>query len=152
MEPQLDALRLELAGALFDNVARQFEIFGQDPRLWKLTDRDAARLLTASQVVTWLAEEFRRCAIRLRATDELNAGMFRGQLPIPDDPAPFEASLKRPPPPPLPDPPISIDPARLDWPRERLTEARDVLRYGSGPTTRAAAEHAEHLRTWCGGY
>jgi hypothetical protein len=152
MEPELDALRLELAGALFDNVARQFEIFAQDPRLWKLTDRDAARLRTASQVVMWLAEEFRRCAIKLRATDELNAGMFRGELPIPDNAAPFEASLKRPPPPPLPDPPISFDPGRLDWPRERFAEARDVLRYGSGPTTRVASEHAERLRIWCGGY
>jgi hypothetical protein len=149
--PELDALRLELAAECLDTVAKQFAYFAKFGRSEGIADDDEDRFRTASDVIDWVAEEYRRCAIKIRATDEMVAAPFLHQPAVPNDPSAFEASISRPPPPPLPDQPDCIGSALLDQARERIAEARDALSHGTTQTLHAATHTAALLHTWCGG-
>ncbi len=149
--PELDALRLELAAECLGSVAKQFGYFAKFGRSEGITDDDKGRFRTASDVIGWVAEEYRRCAIKIRATDEMVAAPFLDQPAVPNDASAFEASISRPPPPPLPDQPDCIGSALLDQARGRIAEARDALSYGTTQTLHAATETAALLHTWCGG-
>jgi hypothetical protein len=151
LTPELDALRLELAAKCFDAVAKQFAHFAKFGQSEGIADEDEARFRTASAVIGWVGEEYRRCAIKIRATEEMVAAPFLNQPAVPNDPSAFEASMSRPPPPPLPDQPACIGSALLDQARERIAEARDALSHGTSPTLGAATQTAALLHTWCGG-
>ena len=151
LTPELDALRLELAAECFGTVAKQFAHFGKFGRSEGIADEDESRFRTASDVIGWVGEEFRRCAIKIRATEEMVAAPFLNQPAVPNDASAFEASISRPPPPPLPDQPACIGSALLDQARERIAEARDALSHGTSPTLGAATQTAALLHTWCGG-
>lgn len=151
LTPELDALRLELAAECFDTVAKQFAHFGKFGRSEGIAEEDEARFRTASDVIGWVGEEFRRCAIKIRATEEMVAAPFLNQPAVPNDASAFEASISRPPPPPLPDQPVCIGAALLDQARERIAEARDALSHGTSPTLDAATQTAALLHTWCSG-
>ena len=151
LTPELDALRLELAAECLAAVAKQFAHFGKFGRSEGIGDEDEARFRTASDVIGWVGEEFRRCAIKIRATDEMVAAPFLDQPAVPNDASAFEASISRPLPPPLPDQLACIGSALLDQARERIAEARDALSHGTSQTLRAAMQTAALLHTWCGG-
>jgi hypothetical protein len=151
LTPELDALRLELAAECFDTVAKQFAHFGKFGRSEGIADEDEARFRTASDVIGWVGEEFRRCAIKIRATEEMLAATFLHQPAVPSDTSAFEASMSRPLPPELPDQPTCIGSELLDQARERIAEARDALRHGTTQTLDAATQTAALLHTWCGG-
>jgi hypothetical protein len=149
--PDLDALRLELAAACFDSVARQFAYFAKFPHVEGITDADAAQFHIAGDVIGWVGEEYRRCAIKIRAIEEILAAPFLHQPAVPSDASAFEASMSRPPPPQLPDQPACIDSELLDQARERIAEARDALSHGTTQTLHAATQTAALLHSWCGG-
>jgi hypothetical protein len=149
--PELDALRLELAAECLGSVAKQFAHFAKFGGSEGITDEDEARFGTASEVIGWVAEEYRRCAIKIRATDEMVAAPYLDQPAVPNDASAFEASMSRPPPPALPDQPACIGAGLLDHARERIAEARDALSHGTAQTLRAATQTAALLHTWCGG-
>jgi hypothetical protein len=151
LTPELDALRLELAAECLDGVAKQFAYFAKFGRSEGIAVDDEARFGTASDVIGWVGEEYRRCAIKIRVTDEMVAATFLDQPAVPNDPSAFEASMSRPPPPPLPDQPACVDSALLDRARERIAEARGALSHGTSQTLRAATQTAALLHTWCGG-
>jgi hypothetical protein len=151
LTPDLDALRLELAAACFDSVAHQFAHFAKFGHLEGISDDDAAQFHIAGDVIGWVGEEYRRCAIKIRATEEILAAPFLHQPAVPSDASAFEASMSRPPPPQLPDQPTCIGSERLDQARERIAEARDALSHGSTQILHAATQTAALLHTWCGG-
>jgi hypothetical protein len=151
LTPELDALRLELAAGCLDLVAKQFGYFARFGRAEGIAEDDQPRFGIASDVIAWVAEEFCRCAIKIRATDEMFAAPFLRQPAVPNDPSAFEASMNRPPPPPLPDQPSCIGSELLDRARERIAEARDALSHGTGQTLHAATQTAALLHAWCGG-
>ncbi|WIM88648.1 hypothetical protein PT015_03900 [Candidatus Mycobacterium wuenschmannii] len=151
LTPDLDALRLELAAACFDSVARQFAHFAKFGRAEGISDHDAAQFRIAGAVVDWVGEEYRRCAVKIRATEEILAAPFMHQPAVPSDVSAFEASMSRPPPPQLPEQPECIGGPLLDTARQRIAEARDSLKHGESQTLRAAAQTAALLHTWCGG-
>jgi hypothetical protein len=151
LTPDLDALRLELAAACFDSIAKQFAHFAKFGRAEGITAADAALLKTAGDVIGWVGEEYRRCAVKIRATEEILAAPFLHQPAVPSDPSAFEASMSRPPPPQLPEQPACIGSPLLDMARDRIAEARDTLNHGESQTLRAAAQTAALLHTWCGG-
>lgn len=151
LTPDLDALRLELAAACFDSVTKQFAHYAKFGRAEGITDDDSARFRIAADVVGWVAEEYRRCAIKIRATEEIMAAPFLNQPPVPNDPSAFEASMSRPPPPQLPDQPGCTGSPVLERARARLAEARDTLSHGESQTLHAATHTAALLHTWCGG-
>ncbi len=151
LTPDLDALRLELAAACFDSVSKQFHYFAKFGRSEGISDDDATRLGTAADVIGWVGEEYRRCAIKIRATEEILAAPFLHQPAVPNDPSAFEASMSRPPPPQLPEQPGCVGNSLLDTARGRIAEARDALSHGDSQTLRAATQTAALLHTWCGG-
>jgi hypothetical protein len=151
LTPDLDALRLELAAACFDSVTKQFAYFAKFGRAEGITDDDSGRFRIAADVIGWVAEEYRRCAIKIRATDEIMAAPFLNQPPVPNDASAFEASMSRPPPPKLPDQPGCIGSPVVRRARARLAEARDTLSHGDSPTLHAATQTAALLHTWCAG-
>ncbi|MGA8332760.1 MAG: hypothetical protein WB777_26270 [Mycobacterium sp.] len=151
LTPELDALRLELAAECLDSVGKQFAYFAKFGRSEGITDEDEARFGTAADVISWVGEEYRRCAIKIRATDEMVAAPFLDQPAVPNDASAFEASITRPPPPLLPDQPACIGSVLLEQARDRIAEARDALSHGSSQTLRAAMQTAALLHTWCGG-
>jgi hypothetical protein len=151
LTPDLDALRLELAAACFDSVARQFAHFAKFGHIEGISDEDAAQFHIAGDVIGWVGEEYRRCAIKIRATEEILAAPFLHQPAVPSDPSAFEASMSRPPPPQLPEQPVCIGSELLDQARERIAEARDALSHGTTQTLHAATQTAAVLYTWCGG-
>jgi hypothetical protein len=151
LTPDLDALRLELAAACFESVAHQFAHFAKFGHVEGITDDDAAQFHIAGDVIGWVGEEYRRCAIKIRATEEILAAPFLHQPAVPSDPSAFEASMSRPPPPQLPDQPTCIGSELLDQARERIAEARDALSHGTTQTLHAATQTAALLHTWCGG-
>jgi hypothetical protein len=151
LTPDLDALRLELAAACFDSVTHQFAHFGKFGHAEGISHDDAAQFLIAGDVIGWVGEEYRRCAIKIRATEEILAAPFLHQPAVPSDPSVFEASMSRPPPPQLPEQPGCIGSSLLDMARERLAEARDTLSRGDSQLLRAATQAAALLHTWCGG-
>jgi hypothetical protein len=151
LTPDLDALRLELAAACFDSVTSQFAHFAKFGRVEGITEGDAAQFGIAGDVIGWVGEEYRRCAIKIRATEEILAAPFLHQPAVPSDPAAFEASMSRPPPPQLPEQPGCIGSPLLDQARERIAEARDALSHGTSQTLSAATQTAALLHTWCGG-
>lgn len=151
LTPDLDALRLELAAACFDSVTHQFAHFAKFGHAEGIGDDDAAQFRIAGDVISWVGEEYRRCAIKIRATEEILAAPFLHQPAVPSDPAAFEASMSRPPPPQLPEQPGCIGSSLLDMARERLAEARDTLGRGESQLLRAATQAAALLHTWCGG-
>jgi hypothetical protein len=151
LTPDLDALRFELAAACFDSVAHQFAHFAKFGHTKGIADEDAAQFGIAGDVIDWVGEEYRRCAIKIRATEEILAAPFLHQPAVPSDPSAFEASISRPLPPELPDQPGCIGSALLDVARERLAEARDTLDHGDSQILRAATQAAALLHTWCGG-
>lgn len=151
LTPELDALRLDLAAECLVVVAKQFAYFAKFGRSEGIADVDQERFRTAAEVIAWVAEEFRRCAIKIRATDEMVAAPFLDQPAVPNDPSAFEASISRPPPPPLPEQPSCVGSALLDRARERIAEARDALSHGTSQTLLAATQTAALLHAWCGG-
>jgi hypothetical protein len=151
LTPDLDALRLELAAACFDGVAKKFAHFAKFGHVEGINDDDAARFRTAGDVIGWVGEEYRRCAIKIRATEEILAAPFLHQPAVPSDASAFEASMSRPPPPQLPDQPTCIDSELLDQARARIAEARDALGHGTTQILHAATQTAALLHTWCGG-
>ncbi|WP_428340148.1 hypothetical protein [Mycobacterium sp.] len=151
LSPDLDALRLELAAACFDSVAHQFAHFAKFGRVEGIADDDAAQFGVAGDVIGWVGEEYRRCAIKIRAMEEILAAPFLHQPAVPSDASAFEASMSRPLPPELPDQPVCIGSDLLDQARERIAEARDALGHGNTPTLLAATQTAALLHTWCGG-
>ncbi len=151
LTPDLDALRLELAAACFDSVASQFAHFAKFGHVEGITDDDAAQFRIAGDVIGWVGEEYRRCAIKIRATEEIIAAPFLHQPAVPSDASAFEASMSRPPPPQLPDQPVCIGSDFLDQARERIAEARDALSHGNTGTLHAATQAAALLYNWCGG-
>jgi hypothetical protein len=151
LTPDLDALRLELAAACFDSVTHQFAHFAKFGHAEGIGDDDAAQFRIAGDVIGWVGEEYRRCAIKIRATEEILAAPFLHQPAVPSDPSAFEASMSRPPPPQLPEQPGCIGSSLLDMARERLAEARDTLGRGDSQLLRAATQTAALLHTWCGG-
>lgn len=151
LTPDLDALRLELAAACSDSVTKQFEYFAKFGRAEGIGDDDRARLRIAADVIGWVAEEYRRCAIKIRATDEIMAAPFLNEPPVPNDPSAFEASMSRPPPPQLPDQPGCIGSPVFERARARLGEARDALSHGDSQILYAATQTAVLLHSWCGG-
>jgi hypothetical protein len=151
LTPELDALRLELAAECLDGVAKQFAYLAKFGRSEGLAIDDEARFGTASDVIGWIGEEYRRCAIKIRVKDEMVAAPFLDQPAVPNDTSAFEASMSRPPPPPLPDQPACIGSTLLDRARERLAEARDALGHGTSQTLVTATQTAALLHTWCGG-
>lgn len=137
----LDLPRLEFAAACLDIVAWEFKRLaelnqkfqGSPQYMWgELTDEDAARFGTAAETIGFLAEEIRRSNIKMRATDE--AG-FTG---VPNDPAAFEASMSRPPPPPYPEPPACVGSPRLNEVRATLADALSTLSRRCRDRTRSA--------------
>jgi hypothetical protein len=151
LTPDLDALRLELAAACFDSVSKRFAYFAKAGRSEGISDEDAAQIGIAGDVIAWVGEEYRRCAIKIRATEEIIAAPFLHQPAVPNDASAFEASMSRPPPPQLPEQPSCIGSALLDTARGRLAEARDTLSHGETQTLRAATQTAALLHAWCGG-
>jgi hypothetical protein len=151
LTPDLDALRLELAGACFDSVANQFAYFAKFGHAEGITDDDAAQFRIAGDVIGWVGEEYRRCAIKIRATEEILAAPFLHQPAVPSDASAFEASISRPLPPQLPGQPGCIGSPLLDMARARLAEARDTLNHGDSHILSAATQTAALLHTWCGG-
>ena len=151
LTPDLDALRFELAAACFDSVTSQFAHFAKFGHTQGITRGDAAQFRIAGDVIGWVGEEYRRCAIKIRATEEILAAPFLHQPAVPSDPSAFEASMSRPPPPQLPEQPACIGSPLLDMARERLAEARDTLHHGDSQILRAATQAAALLYTWCGG-
>jgi hypothetical protein len=152
----LDWPRLEFAAACLDSVAREFQRLaelnqkfqGFPEYMWdELTDEDAARFGTASQTIAFLADEIRRSIARTRGADEAG-GSSTG---VPNDPAAFEASMSRPPPPPLPQPPACIGRPRLDEVRATLADAVSTLSRGTSLTVGAAIEQIVRLLAWCRG-
>jgi hypothetical protein len=151
LTPDLDALRLELAAACFDSVAHQFAYFAKFAHAEGISDDDAAQFGIAGDVIGWVGEEYRRCAVKIRATEEILAATFLHQPAVPSDPSAFEASMSRPLPPKLPDQPACIGSDLLDQARERIAEARDALSHGTTQILHAATQTAALLHTWCGG-
>jgi hypothetical protein len=150
----LDWPRLEFAAACLDSVAWEFKRLaelnqkfqGFPEYMWdELTDEDAARFGTAAETIAFLAEEIRRSVIKMRGTDEA-AGTG-----VPNDPAAFEASISRPPPPPFPEPPACVGSPRLDEVRATLADALSTLSRGTSLTVGAAIEQMVRLLAWCRG-
>jgi hypothetical protein len=152
----LDLPRLEFAAACLDSVAREFKRLGElnqkfqgfPEYMWdELTDEDAARFGTASETIAFFAEEIRRSVIRMRGTDEASAA----STGVPNDPAAFEASISRSPPPPYPEPPACVGSPRLDEVRATLADAIGTLSRGTSLTVGAAIEQTVRLLAWCRG-
>ena len=149
--PELDALRLELAAECLDSVAQQFGYFANFGHVEGITDADGDQFGIAGDVIGWVGEEYRRCAIKIRATEEMLVATFLHQPAVPSDTSAFEASMSRPLPPELPDQPSCIGSELLDQARDRIAEARDALGHGTTQILHAATQTAALLHTWCGG-
>lgn len=151
MQPQLEALRLEYAGALFDSAAARLVQCGNHHELFELPDDDASRLLSAAELITWLAQQCRRYAAEFRAIDEMNAASWRDEPVVPDNVSAFAFPHSAPPAPPGPERLVTIKSPSLDFVRERLQEAQDVLNYGGSKTALAAAGLAGRIQRWSDG-
>ncbi|OHU53463.1 hypothetical protein [Mycobacteroides chelonae] len=148
--PQLDPIRLELAAGLYDSVVWQFEVYCDDAQRYCLEVHDAARLQGLADLIAWQAENLRRRATIIRATNQMYANYFAGKVAVCDDAAGFEASIKVAPPPPIPDRSSTIDFALLAPARELFEEAYTVLsRGGQSELTEWAAEQARAFYAWC---
>ncbi|MUM17977.1 hypothetical protein FZI91_17810 [Mycobacterium sp. CBMA271] len=149
-QPQLDPIRLELAAGLYDSAVWQFEVYCDDAQRYYLAVHDAARLQGLADLIAWQAENLRRRAMVVRATNQMHANYFAGEIAVCDDAAGFEASLHVPPPPPIPDRSSTIDFALLAPARDLFDEAYTVLsRGGQSELTEWAAEQARGFYAWC---
>ncbi len=149
-QPQLDPIRLELAAGLYDSVVWQLEVYCDDAQRYCLTVQDAARLQGLADLIAWQAENLRRRATVIRATNQMYANYFAGKVAVCDDAAGFEASMTVPTPPRIPPQPESIDFALLAPARDLFEEAHAVLSRGGQPElTEWAAEQARAFYSWC---
>lgn len=148
--PQLDPIRLELAAGLYDSVVWQLEVYCDDAQRYCLAIQDAARLQGLADLIAWQADNFRRRATIIRATNQMYANYFAGEVAVCDDAAGFEASMRVPPAPPIPDRSNTIDFALLAPARKLFEEAHSVLsRGGQSELTEWAAEQARAFYAWC---
>lgn len=87
--PQLDPIRLELAAGLYDSVVWQLEVYCDDAQRYCLVIQDAARLQGLADLIAWQADNFRRRATIIRATNQMYANYFAGEVAVCDDAAGF---------------------------------------------------------------
>lgn len=149
-QPQLDPIRLELAAGLYDSAVWQLEVYCDDAERYCLSVVDAARLQGMADLIGWQAENFRRQAVMIRATNQMYANYFAGEVAVCDDAAGFEASMTPPQRPPIPERLETVDFDLLAPARDLFEEAHAVLsRGGESLLTEWAAEQARVFYSWC---
>lgn len=149
-QPQLDPIRLELAAGLYDSAVWQLEVYCDDAERYCLSVEDAARLQGIADLIGWQAENLRRQAVTIRATNQMYANYFAGEVAVCDDAAGFAASMTPPQRPPIPERLETVDFDLLAPARDLFEEAHAVLsRGGESLLTEWAAEQARAFYSWC---